>query len=309
MRGELSENSDKARNDRGFVLRRNLIFLLTPLVLVGVIVIGVHSIPDDAASAAVPTTTATPPPPDPAAAVRDAEATAPGDEKIGVAVLDRVTGKETDGTNAHATFPCASVLKLFLITDLFHQQEQGTITLSATDLTEINSALTISNDAAMNTLWSKYHGQTAIQQLIGLAKLPDAQIPPTVATGKWGGVLISPSDVLAVYQYLLTKLTAADRDLIVGALNQANPVGYAGFNQAFGLLDPTTRTASTKAKQGWSDWQGQTVLNSTGILDSRNNVVVAVLSSRAGHGTDAQYDAARQELDAATSALVGHLSD
>ncbi|HEY4453244.1 MAG TPA: hypothetical protein VGN81_02945, partial [Pseudonocardiaceae bacterium] len=199
-------------------------------------------------------------------------------------------------------------LKLFLITDLFHQQEQGTIKLSPTDLTEIDSALTISNDAAMNTLWSKYHGQSAIQQLIDIAKLPDAQIPPIVATGKWGGVLISPSDVLAVYSYLLTKLAAADRDLIVNGLNQANPVGYQDFNQAFGLLNPKTRTATTKAKQGWSAWQGATVLNTTGILDGKNDVVVAVLTSRAGHGSAAQYDAARTEVDNATIALIQHLA-
>jgi hypothetical protein len=295
----------------GFKLRRNLIFLLTPLVLAGIVVMGVRSMASGAGDVPVPakTTTAAVPPPasDPAAAVHAAEATAPSDEKLGVAVLDRVTGKETDGTAAHTTFPCASVLKLFLITDLFHQQEQGTIKLSSTDLTEINSALTISNDAAMNTLWGKYHGQAAIQQLIDIAKLPDAQIPPIVATGKWGGVLISPRDVLAVYSYLLTKLTAADRDLIVNTLNQANPVGYQDFNQAFGLLNPKTRTATTKAKQGWSAWQGATVLNSTGILDGRNDVVVAVLTSRAGHGSAAQYDAARTELDNATTALIRQL--
>jgi hypothetical protein len=293
---------------RGFELRRNLIFLLTPLVLAGIIVMGVRSTAEPAPpSSPHPATTAKAPAPDVAAAVHAADATAPSDEKLGVAVLDRVTGKETDGAAARTTFPCASVLKLFLVTDLFHQQEQGTITLSPTDLTEIGSALTISDDAAMNALWSKYHGQDAIQQLIGIANLPDAQIPPIVATGKWGGVLISPRDVLAVYSYLLTRLTPADRDLIVHTLNQANPVGYEGFNQAFGLLNPSTRTATTKAKQGWSAWQGATVLNTTGILDGGNDVVVAVLTSRAGHGSSAQYDAARTEIDNATTALIQHL--
>ena len=222
-------------------------------------------------------------------------------------MLDRASGKETDGTGASVTFPGASVLKLFLITDLFHQQEQGTITLSQADLTEIGSALTVSSDAAMNTLWAKYHGATAISQLIDIAHLPDARMTSSAEPGSWSAVPISARDVLAVYQYLLTKLNAADRDLITGDLNRANPVGYQDVNQAFGLLDPATRTATTKAKQGWTGGQGKTVLNTTGILDGKNDIVVVVLSSRPGSGTTAQYDQARQQLDTATTALIKQL--
>lgn len=309
--------------------RRNLILVLTPLVLVGVVIVGVRSMANGAGSAqpappirpttstAAPTTTqlqvtTTPVPtnddplgPDAAAdAVHAADATAVSGEKISVAVLDRVSGKETDGAAASTTVPCASVLKLFLITDLFHQQEQGTITLSRTDLSEIASALTISNDAAMDALWGKYHGQAAISQLIDVAHLPDAQITPIVAKGMWGGVMISARDVLAVYEYVLTKLSPQDRELIIDNLNHANPVGYQGFNQAFGLLNPATRTDTTKAKQGWSAWFGQTVLNTTGILDGHNKLVVAVLTARPGHGSDAQYDTARDQIDNATTALL-----
>lgn len=313
------------------MLRRNLILVLTPLVLAGVVIVGVKSMATVAGSAAptpsarptsslAPTTTTTPPPtttttppstsddpiaPDAATeAVHAADASAASGEKVSVAVLDRVTGKETDGADASTTVPCASVLKLFLITDLFHQQEQGALTLSKTDLSEIASALTISDDSAMNTLWSKYHGQAAISQLINIAHLPDAQITSIVASGKWGGVMISARDVLAVYEYVLTKLSPEDRDLIIGNLNHANPVGYQGFNQAFGLLNPATRTGTTKAKQGWSNWFGQTVLNTTGILDDHDKLVVAVLTARPGHGTAAQYDTARGQIDDATDALL-----
>jgi hypothetical protein len=340
VRGELSDDSDRradaARRHRGFVLRRNLIFTLTPLVLAATVLIGVDSMASGAGGTQLPssarptpssppptrttttTTTApttTPPPTndDPIAsdaaegAVQAAEATAASGEKLGVAVLDRASGKETDGTEASATFPCASVLKLFLITDLFHQQEQGTIKLSSTDLTEINSALTISDDSAMDALWVKFHGAASITALIDIAHLPDAQMTATAQSGKWGGVLISARDVLAVYEYVLTKLDPADRDLIINTLNQANPVGYQGWNQAFGLLDPATRTATTKAKQGWSGWYGQTVLHTTGILDGSDKLVVAILSSRPGAGSNAQFTVARQQVDDATTALIHEL--
>lgn len=315
------------QGNRGFVLRRNLILTLTPLVLVVIVLVGVDSMASGTGTPAPPTSAHPAPsspgptthPPttttdaDPAGsgaaalAVQAAEATAASSEKLGVAVLDRTSGKETDGTGADTTFPCASVLKLFLITDLFHQQEQGTIKLSSTDLTEINSALTISDDSAMDALWVKYHGATAITQLIDIAHLPDAQMTAIAQSGKWGGVLISARDVLSVYDYVLTKLTPADRDLIINTLNKANPVGYQGWNQAFGLLNPATRTPTTKAKQGWSGWYGQTVLHTTGILDGQDKIVVAILSSRPGAGSDAQFDVARQQVDDAATALIKHL--
>ncbi len=319
------------------MLRRNLIVGLTPVVLAVIVLVGVNSMasgtggqplagpPHPTSTSATgtsapatttthpPTTTARPEDADPlvpgaaSAAIQAAEATATGKEQLGIAVLDRASGRETDGSAAGDTFPCASVLKLFLITYLFHEQEQGAITLSRTDLTEIRSALTISDDSAMDALWVRYHGATAITQLISIAHLPDARMTSIAQSGKWGGVLISARDVLTVYEYVLTKLTTADRDLIVNDLNNANPVGYQGWNQAFGLLNPATRTSTTKAKQGWSGWYGQTVLHTTGVIDSQDEVVVAILSSRPGAGSDAQFAVARQQVDDATTALLGHL--
>jgi hypothetical protein len=329
------ETREGAGRRRGFVLRRNLIIGLTPVMLVVIVLLGVSamaggqpvpgaahptSTPAPTTTTAVTTTTAHPPtttrpadgdplaPGAAAAGIQAAEATAASNEQLGVAVFDRASDKEIDGTDASATFPCASVLKLFLITYLFHEQERGALTLSQTDLTEIHSALTISDDSAMDALWVKYHGAASISQLINIANLPDAQMTSIAQSGKWGGVLISARDVLTIYEYVLTKLTAADRDLIIGDLNNANPVGYQGWNQAFGLLDPATRTSTTKAKQGWSGWYGQTVLHTTGIVDDKDDIVVAILSSRPGAGSDAQFEVARRQVDDATTALLSHLT-
>jgi hypothetical protein len=242
------------------------------------------------------------------AAVDAVDALAGNGVQLGVAVLDRASGQETDGTEAGTTFPCASVLKLFLITDLLHQQEQGALALSPTDLGYIHSALTISDDHAMDMLWGEHHGAAAIDQLIGIAHLQDSQMTTVAKGGKWGGVLISARDVLAVYQYVLTQLSTTDRDLVISNLNNAAPTGYQGFNQAFGLLNPATRTSTTKAKQGWSAWYGNVLLlHTTGILDGNNQIVVAILSSRHGSGSDAQFESARQNLDSAAGALISAL--
>jgi hypothetical protein len=235
------------------------------------------------------------------AAVAAVDAQDSGTLSFGVAVLDRAGGQETDGANAHAQFYCASVLKLFLITDVLHQREQGAVTISPAAADQITRALEISDDSAMDALWGEYHGAAAITQLIGLAGLQDTVVTPAAQGGFWGGVLISAHDVLAVYSYVLTQLTPADRDLVVGDLNNAKAIGYQGFDQGFGLLGPT-RTASTKAKQGWSSYQKKVMMHSTGILDSNNLVLVAILSSRAaGSGG---YPAAHSQLNAAAAALV-----
>ncbi|HEX4226899.1 MAG TPA: hypothetical protein VHZ97_31335 [Pseudonocardiaceae bacterium] len=222
--------------------------------------------------------------------------------QFGVAILDRATGTETLGKAGSAQFYCASVLKLFLITDLLHQQEQGTITLRQGDDDDIRLALTESNDAAMDSLWEDYDGPAAINALIDLARLQDTQVPANInKTGEWGETLISARDVLAVYQYVLTQLTPNDRNLIIGDLNNANPVGYQNFDQAFGLLGPT-RNGATKAKQGWMSYQHQIMLHTTGVLDSKNQIVVAILSARPGPLDG--YQPAEQQLDNATSAIV-----
>jgi hypothetical protein len=123
-------------------------------------------------------------------------------------------------------------------------------------------------------------------------------------TGEWGETLISAHDVLAVYQYVSTQLNANDRNLVIGDLNRADPVGYQNFDQAFGLLGPT-RNGATKAKQGWMSDQHKIMLHTTGILDSKNQIVVAILSERAG--SLGAYQPAEQQIDDATAALINAL--
>ncbi len=285
--------------------RRRRLVLVAFLVVVALVIVSVCTVLATASSGAKPSGSPVNDPLAPGAAraaVNAVDAQATGGVEFGVAVLDRATGAETLGKAGSAQFYCASVLKLFLVTDLLHQQEQGTITLDRGDNDEIKQALTRSNDAAMDALWEDYDGPAAIRALIGLAHLRDTAVPANInKTGEWGETLISARDVLAVYQYVLTQLNATDRNLVVGDLNDADPIGYQGFNQAFGLLGPT-RDGATKAKQGWMSYQHQIMLHTTGILDARNQIVVAILSARPGSlGT---YQPAEQQLDTATAAMV-----
>ncbi|HWE89771.1 MAG TPA: serine hydrolase [Pseudonocardiaceae bacterium] len=252
------------------------------------------------------TTTTTPstptePPDNPAAApaaVAAVDARATSDTDLGVAILDRTTGALSVGQEGATQFYSASVIKLFLIVDVLHDVETGQDTLDDDDTDLIQRALSRSDDNAMDALWEQFDGADAISQLISLAHLQNTQLPDD--TSQWGETLISARDVVAVYQYALTSLNAADRDLVMTALGNAADSGADGFDQAFGLLNPP-RPGTVKAKQGWMIYGSQMMLHSTGVLGSQDQYVVAVLSKQ---DTGIGWAAGRQVVDNAVGALL-----
>ena len=253
-------------------------------------------------SPAVSTTPSpTPIPDDPAAApaaVNAIDALGTSRVQFGVAILDRNTGTLTLGQEGGTQFYSVSVIKLFLVVDILHNVETGQDTLTDDDVDLIQRALSRSDDNAMDALWEDFDGPDAINQLISLAHLSDTQLPSDLS--QWGETLISPRDVTAVYQYALTQLSTADQDLVMTALGNAADTGADGFDQAFGLLNPP-RPATVKAKQGWMIYGSQMMLHSTGVLGSRDQYVVAVLSEQR---TSIGWAAGRTNVDNAVGALL-----
>lgn len=288
--------------------RRSLVFTVTPIVATVLIVVAmaaviVHSLHRSAPSAnrtafgtnaltrtPTPTTTTTtskPPPTsttpadDPALPVRAVQAVDSlhvSGVQYGIAILDRDSGKLTTGTEGDVGFFSASVVKLFVVVDLLHRVEQGQVTLSSADRTDIKRALELSDDQAMDSLWVKYDGPGLVTQIASLAGLHDTQLD-TADPGEWGETRISARDVTAVWEYALTKLSAADTSLVVGYTHSAANNGADGFYQAFGLLQPP-RPATVKAKQGWMIAGSEMILNTTGVLGARNQYVVAIMTKQ-----------------------------
>jgi hypothetical protein len=255
-------------------------------------------------SAAKPTTTSptpTTPQDNPAlatAAVHAVDALDVSGVQYGVAILDRVSGKETVGQEGDVGFYSASVIKLFVVVDLLHKQELGEIKLDSNDQYDIKRALELSDDNAMDALWEDFDGPALVTEMIKLAGLRDTVLD-TKDSGEWGETKISARDVLAVWQYALTKLSTADTNLVVSDTHSAGNLGADGFNQAFGLLEPP-RAATVKAKQGWMIAGSEMILNTTGALGSDNQYLVAILTKQsAGIG----YPQGRANVNKA-SALV-----
>jgi hypothetical protein len=237
-----------------------------------------HSVPTT-------TTTTTTPAPLPVSpklagvAVANADALNSQGRLYGIAVYDRANNKLTSGRNATTPIMSASVIKLYVIVELLHEQDNGDIKLSAQDRTWIGRALSGSDDNAMNALWTKYNGMQALVNIKDLAGLHQTEPPEDPA--QWGEATISAADTVAVYRYLLTKLSPESRDLVIDALTKPTHYGLADdFDQYFGFLGPDARPKYVAAKQGWIGYRPYRLLHSTALLGSRHQFIAVVLTQQ-----------------------------
>lgn len=218
------------------------------------------------------------------------------DVTLGVAVLDRSTGQTATNDQGDTQLRAASVAKLFTIADILSRREAGQVTTTAADDERIQRALTLSDDEAMNGLWSRFGGEEGVERIA--ARLGLTQTRPPERVGQWGEVETSARDVATVYGFVLTRLSPADRDVVLSGLEGAQATAADGFDQAFGLLDPDRRGAAA-AKQGWlCCLQSSIDLHSTGLPDVDGRYVVVLLSNQ-----PRGYDAGKALLDDAAGAV------
>lgn len=261
--------------------------------------------PAAAPTTAPPTTTTPAPAPSRAQAAVDATASAAEERSgvtLGVAVLDRATGQTAANGEGATPLRAASVAKLFTIVDILTRREAGQLTTTPADEERFRRALSLSDDDAMNALWSTYGGPAGIERVASMLGL--AETSPPADTSQWGEVRTSARDVAALYAFVTSGLRPDDRDLVLQSLADAPSTAADGFDQGFGLLDPARR-GSAVAKQGWLCCLGSSVdLHSAGFPDADGRYVVVLLSNQ-----PRGYAAARTLLDDAASAARDALGD
>jgi hypothetical protein len=236
-----------------------------------------------------------------AASVDVLNAAQPPVAAYGVAVLDRVSGQLGVGSQGATPLYSASVVKLFTAVAILHGAEVGGPLLTDSQRADIQRALSLSDDNAMNALWEQFGGPKTVTDMIGLANLRDTR--PPANPGEWGETLISARDVVAVYQFLLTSMTQADRDTVLGALAGAQDVGADGFDQTFGLLR-SPRPLGVAAKQGWMIDGPTLYLHSTGVSGAGARYVIALLSAQPA---TVGYETGRAYVSAAVAGVVNAL--
>ncbi|MGH3978109.1 MAG: serine hydrolase [Pseudonocardiaceae bacterium] len=214
---------------------------------------------------------------------------------VAVAVLDRATGETAAGSAAGAPLYSASLVKILVAVDVL-QRRRGGLAVHEDDIALIRRALGPSDDQAMNALWVRFDGYGAVGRVAGQLDLAETRVPQDPS--QWGEAEMSASDVVRLYDHVLTGLPAADRELIMGAIGAAPPVATDGFDQTFGLLEP--HGPPVTSKQGWMCClDGRITLHSAGTLDTERRFVVALLSSQP---RAAGYESARATLTAAADA-------
>ncbi|MEV4310767.1 serine hydrolase [Actinocrispum sp. NPDC049592] len=184
---------------------------------------------------------------------------------VGAAVLDMTTGDLQVGGSTE--FYSASLSKLMLVVDMLDRDDD----LSTSDEQWISRALSLSDDNAMNALWSKFDGPDAMTRVAASLGMTGTETPDHPS--QWGETVVSPAGFARLYQHILSEMDESDRDQIVEDLSAAQPAAADGYHQFFGLLG---QPAQVYAKQGWMYYGDKLYLHSAGVVhdDSGDYVVV-----------------------------------
>jgi hypothetical protein len=209
-----------------------------------------------------------------------------GASDVGVAVMDVESG-ELVSQEGDRQFYSASLSKLILAVDALQQP------LSDADQDLVHRALSVSDDNAMDVLWTRFDGMDAIAHVAAEAGLTGTHAPEDPS--QWGEVVITANDMVRLYRYILGSPV---RDPIVAALSSAPTTAADGFDQAFGLLGVT----GVYAKQGWMYYLPSDVyLHSAGVLDNRYAVAVLTTSP------SGSWTTARQAINGVAAAVLEKL--
>ncbi|MCK0518341.1 serine hydrolase [Williamsia sp. DF01-3] len=220
---------------------------------------------------------------------------------LGMAVLDTGTG-ESSGSASATPMYAASLTKLVVVVDIVERRRAEQLPVTDSDVALIERALGLSDDVAMNELWTRLDGQGAVSRVSERLGLTQTQ-PPQDAS-YWGEMVTSAADVVRIYEHV-SKMPEPDRQLILGALASAPAVAADGFSQDFGLLAPGAVNAPV-VKQGWMCCFEQTAyLHSAGLVGPERRFVVALLSRQP---YDESWATSRDGLTAVASAVGSALS-
>jgi hypothetical protein len=132
----------------------------------------------------------------------------------------------------------------------------------------------LSDDNAMNALWTKFGGPAAMTRVASSLGMVDTATPDDPS--QWGETVVSPAGFARLYQHILADMDEYDRATIVDDLSAAEPRAADGYNQFFGLLG---QSAQVYAKQGWMYYGSRLYLHSAGVVHDDSGDYVVVLMS------------------------------
>ncbi|MFT4041569.1 MAG: tat pathway signal sequence [Gordonia sp. (in: high G+C Gram-positive bacteria)] len=200
---------------------------------------------------------------------------------VGIVVIDRRSGRVLANRYADTLVWTASTIKLAVATDLLQRNDAGTITLSAANRADLHRMLNSSDDEATDRLWFAYAGNDHMRfnrdfAAFGMTHLV-AERGFTRFYPYWGFQKDTPRDLARLVSYVLSRTTPAVRGVLVREMR-----GVAA-NQQWGIksLPVALRPGN---KNGWSDEQGGSVINSIGFAGTGERFVISIMNSLNGQG-------------------------
>lgn len=169
------------------------------------------------------------------------------DTTFGVVVVNRETGETEAEENEHDQFRSASLVKLLIALDYFHQRGPAA-EIPEEDRELLGSMLRVSDDEAASVLWVQEGQETIVERMVGLLRLEDTE--PPADRRIWGYTATSAADVARTYEYVLDEASPDTRWFILGHLREVTRCAVDGRNQYFGI--PWVAPEPWAVKQGWS---------------------------------------------------------
>jgi hypothetical protein len=211
--------------------------------------------------------------------------------KVSVLVHDRKNGEDVVSYRPDATYTSASLVKLLIA---FEALRQGT------DSGVVAEMLSRSDDNVASQLWGKLGGPSIVSGWA--ARIGMKSTRPPDDPGHWGSTIVTATDLVKLYEYLMEKAPEGTRQVVLRALDGATEHGADGFDQFFGIPGAVT-AADWAVKQGWSCCDPGRNLHTSGLVGGRRYVVVVLSAQSAGTG----WQVASDRVTAVVKALSGPL--
>lgn len=248
--------------------------------------------PPPAAAPSTPATTTPQPVPTSAPA---STTTLPAGVQLATAVYDLRAGTFVSRSADTRPFPAESLTKLLIATDL-----AAAGGLTAATRPAVQSMLSTSDDKTANQLWTSDGGPQIVTRAVQSMGLR-ATTPPK-DPGRWGDTVTTADDVVRIYQYVMTKMPAAQRQILLAGL-ATTPRAADGTDQDFGITSAVP-AGQWWAKQAWACCRPSWDVHTTGLVGPDQRYVVVALSQQPVAGG---FGGATRVMTAVARSLVAGL--
>jgi hypothetical protein len=205
------------------------------------------------------------------------------DGEVSAVVFDRERGAAITSVRADRAYTSASLVKLLIALSVLDRDGP---------VADVQRMLSRSDDDLASRFWAAYGGPSIVTRWA--TKLGLTGTRPPEDPGRWGDTLITASDIVRIYQYLLDHKSAA----ILNALRDATERGSDGFRQYFGIPDAAAGQ-QWAVKQGWSCCRPTRTLHTSGVV---GHYIVVVLTE---HPAKVDYATGSKRVTEIVSTLLG----